>query len=101
MTKYLTPEDLIDELNLVVDQHNALAADFLHCLARLSWHLAIRRRKLEQFDELLAESNRLLALAQRAQALQEENEHLWQVLAELDTRLCQYEENGCKPDENA
>lgn len=101
MTKYVTPEELVDELNRVVDRHNAMAADFLRCLAWLSRQLAIRRKKVEQFDELLEESNRLLSLAQRAQALQEENEHLWHVIAELDVRLRQYEENGCNPDEYA
>jgi ABC-type transporter Mla subunit MlaD len=91
MTKYVAPEEILAELNRVVEQHNAMAADFLRCLAWLSRQLAIGRKKVEQFDTLLEESNRLLSLAQRARALQEENDHLWRVIAELDNCLRKYQ----------
>jgi hypothetical protein len=70
-----------------------MAADFLRCLALLGWRLAIALKKADQFDALLEENNRLLALAQRAQALQNENEHLWHVIADLDTALRSRETN--------
>jgi ABC-type transporter Mla subunit MlaD len=100
-TKYVTPEKLLHELNSVVDQHNAMAADFLRCLSLLSRQLAVNRKKTEQFDDLVEENNRLLPLAQRAQAWREENEHLWHVIADLDKQLQRYEKEGNYNDENS
>ena len=91
MTRYIAPEALIDELNEVVERHNRMVADFLRCLSLSARQLALWRKKAEQFDALLEESNRLLALAQNAQAWRDENEHLWQVIAALDAELRHYE----------
>jgi predicted TPR repeat methyltransferase len=91
LTQYIAPEALIDELNEVVDRHNTMAADFLRCLSLSARQLALWHKKAEQFDALLEESNRLLHLAQNAQAWRDENEHLWQVLAALDAELRHYE----------
>ncbi len=83
----ISADQVVDELNRLVDRHNDMVADCLRCLALLSRHLAVARRKAAQFDALLEESNRLLHLAQRAQALEEENDHLWHVIADLDAEL--------------
>lgn len=83
----ITAGDCVAELNRVVDRHNAMALDFLRCLVWLNRQLAIYRRKAAQFDGLLDENNRLLELAQRAQMLQDENDHLWRVIADLDGEL--------------
>ena len=86
-TKQITSEACFDELNRVVDRHNAMAVDFLRCLLWLTSQLAINRCKAMQFDALVDENNRLLELAQQAQMLQDENNHLWRVIADLDAEL--------------
>ena len=85
--RQIAAQELVTELNHVVDRHNAMTADFLHCLLWLSRQWAISRRKAAQFDALLDENNRLLELAQRAAMLQDENDHLWRVVADLDAEL--------------
>jgi hypothetical protein len=85
----ITASELVDELNRVVDLHNAMAADFLRCLLWLSLHLALSRRKAAQFEALLEENNRLLYLAQQAQAWRDENDHLWSLIADLNAELNQ------------
>src|SRR5688500_10662122 len=80
----IAAHELVAELNRLVDYHNGLAVDFLRCLVWLSQQLAVSREKTVQFDTLLEENNRLLYLAQRAQMLQAENEHLWHVIASLE-----------------
>ena len=51
----------------------------------------VRSQKVQDYEKLLEENNRLLALAQRAEAYQKENEHLYQVLTDLDRELKEYE----------
>ena len=85
----ITADEMVDELNLLVDKHNRTVVEFLRCQVWLTRQWAISRRKAAQFDALLAENNRLLELAQRSQMLQDENDHLWRVIADLDATLKQ------------
>lgn len=93
MVKLIRPDMRLAELNRLVKEHNEMAEDFLRCLVLLTRQLAVRRTEIEQFDQLLADYNELLSRTQRIRQLEEENHHLWAVIAELNEELKMFENN--------